>query len=546
MPRKIKYKNLIAAAGIFASFCASLSPGFAAEADVRSSIASCPDVKIIFARGSGAERWNNDNYETFRDEVSAKIGHAANFEFEDLGYPAVGIGVDNLDVLVGAAVGSGDAYKFGESVDKGVEMLKKEVNETCPETKFVVAGYSQGAMVVSKALPELLPNKIIYAATFGDPKIYLPEGRGPVPDACFDRNLSEYREYVPDCMVYKGLLGGYVPYQPEGFSGKVGTWCNKTDIFCSTYLSVTSHVSYVSDGIYAAASEKIAEKILAEVSPAAKDLSGQDTMILFNVNWYDAKFFNEYTAAAREYGISLLSGGARVAVYAAHTEYGGGAMGIRICGFEDCTAEKITKYFNDEIQTFGYPLDYDGEIINNIFGAAFSAVTSENWRVEAEKTLVIYSKEGYDDEKRYYTETLIDGKHSLAITRGAVNLVAEPMRTMARRNLGAGVLGVMNAEDFNTAVELPEIKILEVDENGTEVKISFSNTGAKAILTLNGAILGVTEGNEVTITGVDRSQENIISLVPMNETRRGFGAEVEVLPEVLTEVEILAPNAGRR
>ncbi len=528
MLRKIKYQFLIVAALVCAGAIRTRVVSAGAE--------DCPDVKIIFARGSGAERWSNDNYETFRDELMAKIGDTARYEFEDLDYPAVGIGVDNLDVLVGAAIGSGDAYEFGESVDSGVEMLKSEVNGICPETKFVVAGYSQGAMVVSKALPELDPEKIIYAATFGDPKIYLPEGKGPVPDACLGRNFSEYREYVPDCMVYKGLLGGYVPYQPEEFSGKVGTWCNTTDIFCSTYLSVTSHVSYVSDGLYAAASEKIAEKILTEVSPARKDLRGNDTMILFNINWADKKFFEKYTQAAREYGAGLLSGGARVALYAAHTEYGGGAAGIKICGFEDCTEEKITRYFNDEIQIFGYPFDDKGEIINNIFGAAFMAVTSEHWRYEAEKTLVIYSKEPYDDAGRYYTETLIDGKHSLSVAQGVVNLTAEPKR--AKRSMGAG--------NYDGAAELPEIEILEIDENGVEVKIRFSNTGTKAILILNGAILGVTEGNEATVTGLRREDKNIISLVPINEIRRGFGAEIEILPEPLAEATVLVPNAGRQ
>ena len=83
---------------------------------------------------------------------------------------------------------------------------------SCPGTKYVVGGYSQGAMVVSKALGSLNADRIIYAATFGDPKIYLPEGKGILPAACRGENLSDYRMYVPDCQAYKGLLGAYVPY----------------------------------------------------------------------------------------------------------------------------------------------------------------------------------------------------------------------------------------------------------------------------------------------------------------------------------------------
>ena len=34
---------------------------------------SCPDVKIIFARGSGGERWTDQNYLAFKDELSEKL-----------------------------------------------------------------------------------------------------------------------------------------------------------------------------------------------------------------------------------------------------------------------------------------------------------------------------------------------------------------------------------------------------------------------------------------------------------------------------------------
>ena len=161
---------------------------------------TCPSLRVVFARGSGGERWTDQNYLAFKEAIENKLRTVElDYEFIDLDYPAVGIGIDKLDVTAGAIFGSGEAYEFGASVDAGTENLTNLVNGSCPGTKYVVGGYSQGAMVVSKSLKSLNADNLIYAATFGDPKIYLPEGEGVFPAACRGENLSDYRMYVPDC-----------------------------------------------------------------------------------------------------------------------------------------------------------------------------------------------------------------------------------------------------------------------------------------------------------------------------------------------------------
>jgi len=134
------------------------------------------------------------------------------------------IDLDFLTVL-GAKVSAGNAFAFSESVKQGIAELKnytEAVSASCPQTKFVVAGYSQGAMVITNGLGELNPNRFIYAATFGDPKLYLPEGRGSYPDACLGKNLSLYRIFAPNCHTYQGALDAKVPYLENGWYGKVG------------------------------------------------------------------------------------------------------------------------------------------------------------------------------------------------------------------------------------------------------------------------------------------------------------------------------------
>ncbi len=54
---------------------------------------NCPDVKIFFARGSGGERWTDQNYQTFKAELEEKLKLIRlEYDFLDLDYPAIGVG----------------------------------------------------------------------------------------------------------------------------------------------------------------------------------------------------------------------------------------------------------------------------------------------------------------------------------------------------------------------------------------------------------------------------------------------------------------------
>ena len=254
---KIKVRYLLTAIGVLIS-------GLMIKQTVQA--VGCPDVRIVFARGSGGEQDVSSDYLEFKSTIEQKIQTTKlNYEFVDLKYPAVGVGFTSIETAMttlGAFFSGGEAYEFGDSMWKGVDNLKAIVTSpSCPETKYVLGGYSQGAMVLLNSLSFFTPDRLIYAATFGDPKIYLPEGAGAIPAACRGENLSDYRMYVPDCQAYKGILGAYIPYEPEAFTGKIGTWCNKGDILCSSHFNVNDHVGYVSEGLYEDASRVIFDKI---------------------------------------------------------------------------------------------------------------------------------------------------------------------------------------------------------------------------------------------------------------------------------------------
>lgn len=522
---------------------------------------SCPDLKIIFARGSGGERWVDKNYLTFKSEIESKLKLTnLKYEFEDLDYPAIGVG-DPLTLLTTFASG-GEAYEFGESVSVGVKNLISGTSGTCSNTKYILAGYSQGAMVVSKAINYINPNKIIYAATFGDPKIYLPEGFGLVPSACSGKNLSNYRIYVPDCRVYEGMLGGYKPYQPEGYVDKLGTWCNKNDIFCSTHFSVNAHTSYVSDGLYADASKLIFDKICKSFGILNTFLSLHDTAILIDSTGSMENYLHDYKREALNLAEKTLNSGGRVALYD-YRDLGDPYNVNEHCSFDTCTMDSF-KAGLDVITLGG-----GGESIEeSLLSASFNVMKKLSWKFGSTKSVVVFTDAGYHnpdidgvtftdvvnlskkiDPVNFYVVTTKLNKNfykTLAeATDGAVTTLVDGVSGMTN-NIMARYDSLPRVEDFDVSDEiLPVISDVLVDKN----TVSFKNTGALALVILNDAVLGVTEENNITINDLDSNVENRLRLVPLGDDARGIGVEVELsMDSGMGNLDLIpkAPNTGRR
>lgn len=549
------------------------------------SAVGCPDVKIIFARGSGAPVNNNADYQTFKSALEAKLKTSSlSYEFADLDYPAVGVGLDNLDVTLGAYVGGGDAYEFGESVKQGIKNLTREVNSAaCKNTKYVVAGYSQGALVVSGGLEKLNPNKLIYAATFGDPKIYLPEGAGAIPPACRGTNLSDYRIYVPDCRAYKGLLGAKNPYTTAAYQGKVGTWCNKRDIFCSSHFSITSHTSYEKDGLYEDASRLIFSKIATTFNFKNQYTSPHDTAILIDSTGSMGSLINKYKAEALRLAEKTLNSGGRVALYD-YRDLNDPYNPVERCNFETCTLESFRAGLND------ITIDGGGDDNESLLSASFHVMKTLKWKLGSTKSLVILTDAGYHspdhdgttfydvkklskeiDPVNFYIitkEEKLDSYHELAAaTDGAVASTVDDLSLLTdtiieRYDSLPRVEEEFEGEGYNEA--LPELTVQQVEKTNDGVKISFNNSGEAAVVILNDAILGTTRGNEITLTNLRQDVDNKVTLVPLSDAWRGEGVEVtlteghggevsttdtpstsDVVDETLPKIP-KAPNTGKR
>lgn len=519
---------------------------------------SCPDLKIIFARGSGGERWENEDYLEFKARIEEKMPKLdGTYEFLDLDYPAVGVGLEHLSTTVGAYFGAGEAYEFGDSVQAGSKELARIVNGSgCKNTKYVLAGYSQGAMTVSRSLGDLDADKVIYVATFGDPKIYLPEGKGLIPAACFGQNLSEYRAYVPDCRAYEGLLGSYRPYQPEKYAGKLGTWCNKYDIFCSSHFSLDSHTSYISDDLYEDASRTIVSKIAEAFKIENVYTSPHDTAILIDstgsMTWLIDSFKNEALRLANE----TFEKGGRVALYD-YRDLGDPYEPVARCSFETCAAENFSSHLS------GIAVDGGGDIPESLYSASLKVMNELEWQQGATKSLVVLTdapalspdRDGATLEDVVKLSKEIDPVNFYVITTEDVASSSREMNELAEKTDGSIVtdLGKLNLltdqimERYDTLprVEedttedtgaLPEIKIISTIVDGGTVEINFENSGERVIVTLNDAVLGVSDKTSITIGELNREIKNEVILIPISDVRRGEGARVEI-PIMIEDTE---------
>lgn len=523
----------------------------------------CADVEVVFVRGSGGTRWESDDYLALKTALDAKTREfGLNINYHDLDYPAVPVGIVDVGVSLGAVIGAGEAYEFGRSVEAGVQSLMREVNgERCPDQKYVLAGYSQGAMVVSKALGSLKAERVIYAATFGDPKLYLPEGEasgaislpgmhdknllktGAIPAACKGENLSDYRAYVPDCYAYEGLLGSYRPYRPEVFRGKLGTWCNSYDIFCSSALSLVSHVSYVSDALYDDASKVMAQKIAEEFGGERKFVSAHDTAFLIDTTGSMSGLIDRYRAEALKLARETFEYGGRVALY----EYGDvseKSEPIEHCNFESCTLEVFETELNG-LKTSG-----GGDTPESLLSGSFTMMQKLEWRIGATKSVVALTDAGFhspDLDNVTLADVVKLSKEIDPVNFYVISPVPEEYEELTRLTDGKAVSTVDDLSLVSEAVmarvdslprvveelderSLPTVEVTGQQDDGgaVTVDLEYRDGANSVIVTLNDAVLGVSRENKITVTGLDRGVLNELRLVAVSDERRGEAAVVSI------------------
>jgi cutinase len=170
--------------------------------------AACNDVQVVFARGTDEAPGIGRVGQAFVNSLRGRIGDRSMGVYA-VNYPA------SYDFLA-AADGANDASAF----------IQNTVN-TCPDTRLVLGGYSQGAAIVdiitaipfpaigfTNPLPPNVPDHVAAVAAFGNPtaKLGLPLTTSPV------------------------------------YGTRAIDQCNAGDPVCTDGNSVAAHRAYGSDG----------------------------------------------------------------------------------------------------------------------------------------------------------------------------------------------------------------------------------------------------------------------------------------------------------
>lgn len=176
--------------------------------------ASCPDVEVVFARGTdeppGVGKVGQAFVSSLRGKTRKSVGTYA------VNYPA------NKDFLA-ATNGANDTSNHVQ-----------QMANNCPNTKEVLGGYSQGAAVVD----------IVTAA--------------PLPGLGFRQPLpAQAADHVAAVALFgnpSARAGGLMSALTPNFDGKTIDLCNPGDPICSNGTSWNAHLAYVPEFTNQAAS----------------------------------------------------------------------------------------------------------------------------------------------------------------------------------------------------------------------------------------------------------------------------------------------------
>ncbi|UQX11172.1 cutinase family protein [Candidatus Mycobacterium methanotrophicum] len=164
----------------------------------------CPDVEVVFARGTGEPSGVGGAGQAFIDSLTAQVS-GKSVGVYPVNYPATPNYVDS------ARAGAADA-------DAHIQNMAG----SCPSTKLVLGGYSQGAAVMdltSNELPARVGDHVAAVALFGN------------PSSSYSKQLSD-NQFPPVSSAYRP---------------KTIDLCVPDDMICGEGGNILAHLSYVPD-----------------------------------------------------------------------------------------------------------------------------------------------------------------------------------------------------------------------------------------------------------------------------------------------------------
>jgi hypothetical protein len=188
----------------------------------------CSELILYFSRGSGQTLADDPRglaepglqlFEALSEKYGDNVASFSN------GYLAVSV---RLQLFAKVLPKLPTVSKYFASVKNGVQTAERNIADLarlCPQSKFVVAGYSQGAQVTREAvaaLPAALDSHIAAVLLFGDP-YFDPNDLSVVPSGGFDKGHDGMLRHWPIPRA---------PGFPSGLKAAVFSWCHARDPVC--------------------------------------------------------------------------------------------------------------------------------------------------------------------------------------------------------------------------------------------------------------------------------------------------------------------------
>jgi cutinase len=183
---------------------ALLTPAIAVPA---ASADACSDVAVVFARGTHQAPGLGDVGQAFVDALTSQV-NGRSVAVYAVNYPA------NDDYHGSSSAGADDASAHIQ-----------DTAASCPNTKMVLGGYSQGSTVIDLAttqMPPAVADHVAAVALFGEPS-------------------SGFSS-----MLYGGQP---LPTINPVYVGKTISLCAPDDPICSPGGNIASHMSYIGSGM---------------------------------------------------------------------------------------------------------------------------------------------------------------------------------------------------------------------------------------------------------------------------------------------------------
>ncbi|CAM2764602.1 cutinase family protein [Skermania piniformis] len=117
-------------------------------AAVPAAAGPCPDIEVVFARGTAEPPGPGINGAVFVEALRAR---------------AVGRSVESYGVNYAASANFGDPMEIARTAVDGIRDTQRRIESVvagCPGTKIVLAGYSQGAVVTGFATMDRMPTEV--------------------------------------------------------------------------------------------------------------------------------------------------------------------------------------------------------------------------------------------------------------------------------------------------------------------------------------------------------------------------------------------------